>query len=365
LDLIWNIGTLERNKMKTAKMSTSAKSIVLLKRPDGTVSSKLGEDIGLTESEAPSKAPETGGALVEIIYFSVDPYLRNSMNATLPVNAPIRGYVSGKIVDSNDADWKAGDLFGANLPFTTLQQVTKEDLKTFRNLTKYIKEEELSMGIGLLGMPGSTAYAGLDLMNVNENDRVWISAATGAVGSLAGEIAKNVKKCKLVIGSAGSDEKCRTAEKEFGYDACFNYRGATNADELTEIVKKHAPEGIDFYFENVGGDHFAAAMSNLREKGRVAVCGAISRYNSKGAPKETVNFLNLIYKQQRDEGFLCGDWLRGARGSFLDDMSKWYREGKIKRKETIYHGIEKWPEAFAALFTQGGDNLGKICVKVH
>ena len=135
---------------------------------------------------------------------------------------------------------------------------------------------------------------------------------------------------------------------------------------MSALVKKHAPEGIDFYFENVGGDHFEAAMANLREKGRIAVCGAISRYNATEdtPPTEQVNFLHLIYRQQRVEGFLCGDWLRGARGNFLGDMSSWYRAGLIKRKETVYSGVDKWPEAFNALFQQGGENLGKIVVKV-
>jgi len=281
------------------------------------------------------------------------------------VNQPIRGFVSGKVIKSNHAEWKDGDLFGANLPFITIQALSAKDLVGFRNLTKHLSESELSLGIGLLGMPGATAYAGLDLMNVNESDRVWISAATGAVGALAGQIAKNVKKCKLVLGSAGSEEKCTIAKEKLGFDDCFNYRDAKGGTELAALVKEHAPEGIDFYFENVGGDHFTAAMANLREKGRIAVCGAISRYNEEGPPTESVNLGQLIYKQQRVEGFLSTDWLTESRGSFLSDMSKWYRSGLIKNEETVYVGVDKWPEAFTALFHQGGGNLGKIVVKVE
>jgi NADPH-dependent curcumin reductase CurA len=349
--------------MKSQK--TTAHAMVLCRRPNGLPSPKLGEDFKVVESEAPTAAPE-GGLLVQLCYMSVDPYLRNSVRATLPLDQPVRGFVSGKVVQSKAAEWKVGDMFGANLPFVTVQAVPSKELVSFRNLTKYLKEEELSLGIGLLGMPGSTAYAGLDLMGVKESDSVWISAATGAVGSIAGQIAKNVKKCKLVVGSAGSKKKCTVATKEFGFDHCFNYRNASNAAGISELLKKAAPENIDFYFENVGGDHFAAAMANLREKGRVAVCGAISRYNitETSPPKEEIDFPQLIYKQQRVEGFLSGDWLAEKRGSFLKDMSGWYRSGLIQKRETVYDGVEKWPEAFNALFQQGGENLGKIVVKV-
>jgi len=268
---------------------------------------------------------------------------------------------------SKHPEWKEGDLFGANLPFTTHQAVSADGLASFRKLTGYIKEDDLSVGIGLLGMPGSTAYGGLDLMNVNEKDNVWISAATGAVGSIAGQIAKNVKKCKLVLGSAGSDEKCKVAQEEFGYDVCINYKRAQNAKEMTALVKANAPEGIDFYFENVGGDHFTAALNNIRPKGRIAVCGAISRYSSTDSspPTESLFLGQIIYTQVRIEGFLCGDWLSGKRGNFLQDMSSWYKQGLVTKRETVFEGVERWPEAFHALFVQGGDNLGKVVVKVE
>jgi len=353
------------NYCKTPRMS-KAKTVVLLRQIDGVPSPKLGEDFGIVESEAPTSAPKEG-VLVNVLYMSVDPYLRGVSRRTKP-NDPMVGFVSGKIVESNVPEFKAGDLFGASLPFTTIQTVSKEGLASVRKLTGYLKEEELSLGIGLLGMPGSTAYAAIDLMKVGEtsDERVWISAATGAVGSVAGQIAKNVKHCKLVVGSAGSEEKCALAKKEFGYDACFNYTQAKSGQELTALVKANAPEGIDFYFENVGGDHFTAALKNMRTKGRIAVCGAISKYNASGleVPQEHLNIADLIYSNIRIEGFTCSDWLMGKKGNFTEDMSKWYHAGLVKSKETFFHGIEKWPEAFAALFKQGGDNLGKVVVKM-
>ena len=346
-----------------------ARSVVLLTRPVGMASPVLGENIGVKEVDVAVEAPPNG-VFVQIKFMSVDPYLRNRIARDSPLNAPIMGHVAGKVLKSNACGWKEGDIFGAHLPFVSYQAVSESDLKDFRNLTSLIDESDLSVAIGILGMPGSTAYAGLDLMGVSANDRVWISAATGAVGSIAGQLAKNVRKCKLVIGSAGSDEKCHVAKAEFGYDACVNYKHATKEKDLTSLIKEAAPEGIDFYFENVGGDHFAAGMTNLRIKGRVAVCGAISRYNEAGglfqseSQSESIHLGKLIYMQQRVEGFFFTDWLSGARGNFLKDMSSWYKAGLVKKKETVFHGIEKWPEAFHALFTQGGDNLGKIVVKI-
>jgi len=335
----------------------------LLRQLSSIPSPVLGEDFGVVEVEAPKLAPE-GGLLLELSYVSVDPYLRGSIPKTLKENDTVRGFVSGKVIESKTGEWKVGDLFGANLPFITIQTATSEEASSFRNLTQYLTESELSLGIGLLGMPGSTAYAALDLMSVNELDRVWISAATGAVGSVAGQIAKNVKHCKLVLGSAGSAEKCVTATKDFGFDACFNYRQATDASEMTALVKRYAPEGVDFYLENVGGDHFTAAFNNIREKGRIALCGAISKYSLEHKTGETIMMQEMIYKNIRIEGFLCTDWLSGKRGTFLKDMSKWHREGLVNSRETVFNGIEKWPEAFNALFQQGGENLGKIVVKV-
>ena len=342
-----------------------AKTIILLNPPvgGGLPSPKLGETIGIREAEIPLSAPDNG-LFVQIIYFAVDAYLRLQLGGIIPVNTPLIGFVAGKVLESKSKDWKEGDLFGGNLPFTTYQAVSEADFATLFKLTDVLKEDELSLGMGVLGMPGATAYAALDLMNVNENDRVWISSATGAVGSLAGQIAKNVKKASLVIGSAGSDTKCQAAVKEFGYDACFNYKQAKDANELTALVKKHASEGINFYFENVGGDHFTAALNNLRPKGRIAVCGATSRYNEATFSKDTINLGQITYLQQRVEGFMYIDWLYGKRGNFLHDMSKWHREGLVKSKETVLKGIEKWPEAFHNYFTQGGDKLGKTMVKV-
>lgn len=169
------------------------------------------------------------------------------------VGKPINAFVSGKILASNAEGFKAGDLFGASLPLQVVQAVAGAAMKNnFRNLTPYIKESEISLGIGILGMPGSTAYGGADLLQLTEKDTVWINAATGAVGSLLGQIAKNVNKAGLVVGSAGSDAKCKVAKDKFSYDTCFNYREAKNAAELTALVKKDAPNGITAYFENVG-----------------------------------------------------------------------------------------------------------------
>lgn len=338
-------------------MDIAAHSLVLQTRFTGFPSPKLGEHFALTESKVPNAAP-ANGLLVQILWMSADPYLRNRMDSYFQPGQVLSGYVSGKVLLSSHAKWKAGDFFGANLPFSTVQQVT--NLSEFINLSQYVdSEQELSLGVGLFGMPGSTAYAGLDLHQVSAGDRVWINACTGAVGSLAGQIAKNVKKCQLVLGSAGSKDKCEQAKRSFGYDECFDYHEIKPKDALA----KFAPEGLDFVFENVGGDHFEAGVSNLRPHGRVAVCGAISGYNTGGMANSLPMGL-VIYKQLKIEGFLCGDWLHGKRGNFLPDMAQWYKQGLITKQETVFEGIEQWPKAFATLFEPGNSHVGKVVVKV-
>lgn len=271
-------------------------------------------------------------------------------------------------MESNHPSWKAGDYFGSNLPFTTIQVVDAQKA-SMRNLTKYLKnKEELSWGIGVLGMPGSTAYGLVDLMDLKPKDRIWISSATGAVSSIAGQLAKNVHKCLFVLGSAGSDSKCASAKELFAYDCCINYTKFKTADELAkEIGKQTGGAGIDAYLENVGGAHFTAAMENLNDHGRVAVCGCISNYNELDAAgvNASFNVTKLLYKQQRILGFLCHDWLTGKRGNFLEDMHSYIRDGRVKNiEERRFVSIESWPEAFLSLFETGNPHLGKVVVDV-
>ena len=211
-------------------------------------------------------------------------------------------------------------------------------------------------------MPGSTAYGGLiDILRPVRGEVIFISAASGAVGSVVGMIAKQVFGC-TTIGSCGGPDKCKLIKEKFGFDYAIDYKTCSDAEELKAALKEAAPDGIDMYFENVGGIHFDAAFASLRQGGRIAVCGAISQYNLSNTPGNNINIMNMIYSAQRIEGFVCAPWLSGKKGNFLNDMAGWYKEGKIVEQETVTDGIENWPVAFQSLFT--GANRGKVVVRV-
>ena len=309
--------------------------------------------------------PQLGdGILVELLTLSADPYMRGGLKMPLKDGKPRRmaGYVSGRVLKSAVDDWVAGDLFGASLPYVDVQALSAEQLKNTQiwKLTGLIEEADISHGIGAMGMPGATAYGGLiDVLRPNHGDTIWVSGAAGAVGSMVGQIAKNVYGC-TVIGSAGGPEKCEYVCKAFGFDHCVDYKACSSKKDLIVALRKVAPNGIDMYFENVGGMHFEAAMSCLKIGGRVAVCGTISNYNDARPPPTSIHISNMIYSGQRIEGFVCTPWLSGARGNFLQDMSKWIKEGKVQVEETLFEGSDAYGEGFRSLFT--GGNYGKVVV---
>lgn len=327
------------------------------------------EHFDIVESEVPQLTSDQEGWIsVKITAMSADPYLRSAVKTTGSVGAggTMNGFVVGKVLTSNGNEkWQVGDSFGAALPFTTIQNLSPDAMsKTIMwKLSGLVEsDQELSLGLGVLGMPGSTAYGGLtDVLAPKNGETIFISAASGAVGSLVGMLAKRVFNC-TVIGSCGGPEKCALIKEKFGFDHAIDYKTISNAQELTAALKAVAPDGIDMYFENVGGMHFDAAFASLRPHGRIAVCGGISQYNS--VPElNSINPLQMIYTFQRIEGFVCMPWLSGQKGNFLSDMHQYLREGKLVVQETFYDGIESWPEAFQALFT--GKNLGKVVVKIE
>jgi NADPH-dependent curcumin reductase CurA len=303
--------------------------------------------------------------LIDVEWLSVDPYLRYSMGNAFELNKPLVGFSAGVVLQSNHPDWRQGDLYVGKLPFSTVQVVT--DFSQIYNVTPHLRDDELSLALGLFGMPGSTAYAALDLMGVSSRDRVWISDCCGAVGSIAGQICKNVIGCKFVLGSCGSGEKCNYAQQRLGFDKAFDY----NVPNLSETIKQHAPEGLDFYLEMVGGNHLTAAVENMRPYGRIAVGGAIAGYNEPQSDDARlrmnvpVNEMTILFHQVRIEGFQCFDWMEMRRGNFYQDMNQWYHSGKVSREETVIQGIDKWPSAFAMLFDKGNpSHVGKIVVRV-
>jgi NADPH-dependent curcumin reductase CurA len=268
-------------------------------------------------------------------------------------------------MESKVENLEKGELFGANLPFTTVQKLNVEDLQgvPFWKLGNLPSPggDNLHLGLGILGMPGSAAYAGLvDILRPKENETIFVSSSCGAVGSMVGMLAKNVFNCK-VIGSCGSEEKCKLCNESFGYDHVINYKEFSNAEELSSAIKNFSPEGIDMYFDNVGGMHWYAALDLLKPGGRVALCGQISSYSTSEPTRVSLDPMKFIYQSQRVEGFLCFPWLKGEKGRFMEDMSRWVQEGKICEHESFYDGLDQWPCAFRSLFT--GDSIGKVVVR--
>lgn len=330
------------------------------------------ENFEVLETMVSSNDLADGALLIQVLAVSADPYLRNSikitegaMNAgTNKQGAIMQGFVSGKVLRSNNPAWIEGDFFAAHSHFSTVQIVSKESVKGFRKLTGLIEgEHQISLGVGILGMPGATAYGGLiDVLRPLAGETIFVSAAAGAVGGLVGMIAKNVYGCK-VIGSCGGPVKCALIKEKYGFDHAIDYKAIPDAKALIAELKKVAPEGIDMYFESVGGMHFEAAFASLRDKGRIAVCGEIAEYSAEHPNLSSISLMRMIYTFQRIEGFVCGPWLRGEKGDFAADISKWIKEGKVVlQEESFTDGLENWPAAFNSLFT--GANIGKVVVRV-
>ncbi|XP_077225130.1 2-alkenal reductase (NADP(+)-dependent)-like [Tasmannia lanceolata] len=297
--------------------------------------------------------------LVKNLYLSCDPYLRGRMNRNPPGHipsftpgSPIIGYGVSKIIDSGHPDFKEGDLVWGLTRWEEFSLISETDMLIKIKYT----DVPLSYYTGLLGMPGLTAYAGFhEVCSPKKGEYVYVSAASGAVGQLVGQFAK-LMGC-YVIGSAGSDEKVNLLKNKFGYDEAFNYKEEPN---LNEALKRYFPEGIDVYFENVGGPMLDAVLLNMRIKGRIAVCGMISQYNLE-KPYGVQNLFCLISKRIRMEGFTVIDYDH-LYPQFLELTHQYIKEGKIFYVEDTVEGLEKAPAALIGLFT--GSNVGKQVVVV-
>ncbi|AIV36688.1 NADP-dependent oxidoreductase [Streptomyces sp. R1] len=314
------------------------------------------EDFALVEAEVP--APRDGQVLVRNLYVSVDPYMRGRMSAAKSYAAPyelgkvMQGGAVGEVVASNAEGFAVGDHV---LHFFGWREYAAVDAK---NAVKVDPDAApLSTYLGVLGMTGLTAYAGLlRTASFKEGDSVFVSGAAGAVGSQVGQIAK-LKGASRVIGSAGSDEKVGLLLDEYGFDAAFNYKNGP----VSEQLRAAAPDGVDVYFDNVGGDHLEAAIGSLNLNGRIAVCGAISVYNNTEPAPGPKNLARLIQTRGRIEGFLVGDHY-DLQPQFVEEVGPWVRSGELKYRETVVEGIENNLEAFLGVLR--GDNTGKMIVKL-
>ncbi len=331
----------------------TSREVHLRSRPHGLPTA---DNFALVETELP--APGDGQVLIRNRFISVDPYMRGRMRDTrsytppFGLDEPLTGGAVGEVISSASEEFAAGDFVLHMLGWREYA------LAEARGLTKVDPSlAPLQSYLGVLGMPGMTAYVGLlDIGEPQPGETVFVSGAAGAVGAQVCQIAK-IKGCR-VVGTAGSAAKTRWLEEVAGVDATINYKETSN---LRRALKQACPDGIDVYFENVGGAHLEAALQYMNNWGRIVVCGMISQYNATAASPGPANLVLMIGRRLRMQGFIVSDHPE-RRDDFLRDVSGWMKDGKLKWEETVFDGIERAPEAFIGLFH--GENLGKMLVSV-
>lgn len=313
-------------------------------------------DFALVETEVGKLG--SGQILVRNLYLSVDPYMRGRMSDAksyappYALGEPMFGGAVGRVVASRAEGIAVGDHVLHGLGWREYALLDARHAAVVDP-----DAAPLSAYLGALGMPGLTAYAGLlRVAGFAAGETVFVSGAAGAVGSQVGQIAR-LKGAGRVIGSAGSDEKTALLVAEYGFDAAFNYKKGPVAEQLGAA----APDGIDVYFDNVGGEHLEAAIGALRLHGRVTVCGAIAQYNATEPPPGPRNLAQLIGKRLTLRGMLVGDH-HDLRPEFVREVGGWLREGKLRYRETVIDGIEKNVDALLGLLR--GDNIGKMVVRL-
>ncbi len=332
---------------------TQTTQIVLAKRPQGAVT----DDCFRIERQA---LPALGDnqVLVRSLYLSLDPYMRprmtelRSYTPPFELDRPLTGGSVGEIVESRNPKFAAGDVVVGMLDWATH---TVHDGRGLRKIDR--DAAPLPAHLGILGMPGYTAYHGMLRMGQPKSgETVFVSAATGAVGQLAGQLAK--LKGARVVGCAGDDAKCAYATRELGYDACFNHRSET---DYGAVLDKLCPGGIDVDFENVGGAIFHAVFARMKDFGRMVMCGAISEYQDSTPQPGPEKMFGIVQRRLRIEGFIISDHTAGM-GEFVTEVGALLKAGKIRNRETVVDGLEQAPRAFIGLLQ--GTNFGKLVVKV-
>lgn len=298
-----------------------------------------------------------GEILVQNHYISLDPAMRGWMNEQKSYIPPVqlgevmRAGSVGEVILSKNPKFSEGDFVSG---WGGVQQYSKSDGAGWHKVDPRLAP--LPTYIGTLGMPGMTAYFGiLEVGKLKEGETVLVSAAAGAVGSVVGQIAK-IKNCR-VVGIAGGADKCRYLREELGFDETIDYKN----DSIKEALKRTCPEGIDVYFDNVGGEILDAALTRLGMHARVVICGAISQYNNKEAIKGPGNYLSLLVNRATMQGMVVMDYGKQF-GEAARQMGGWMAQGKLKSREDVYEGIENFYDTYLRLFT--GEKLGKLVLKV-
>lgn len=324
----------------------------LAQRPTGTPT----DDCFALETH-PIPTPDAGEVLVRTRYLSVDPYMRGRMRAgesyaePWDVGAPLQGGVVGEVVEPNGTGFETGDLVVGNLEWADYTAAPAHELTSVD-----VGDLPVSTALGVVGMPGRTAYFGTrEVAEPRPGDTMVVSAAAGAVGSVVGQLAKMAGA--RVVGTAGSEQKVEWLQ-ELGFDAAINYRAT---DDYHAALSEAAPEGVDVYFDNVGGPITDAVFGHLNTDARVAVCGQIALYNAEERPMGPRKLGKLIESRARVEGFLVSDFSTRFETATAA-LRQWVTSGELDYRETVTDGLENAPEAFLGLFD--GENIGKQVVRV-
>ena len=329
----------------------SSREIRLISRPNGIPTAA---NFSLAQVEL-EPLPDRQ-VLVRNLFMSVDPYMRGRMNEgksyvpPFALGKPLEGGAVGEVVESRAKEFKPGDAVVSNFGWREYFIAAPDQLHSVSR-----EVQPLSVYLGTLGMTGMTAWVGLNLVEVKAGDVIFISGAAGAVGSVAGQLAK-LRGCR-VIGSAGSMEKVMFLREECGFDIAFDYK----AGPVLEQLNLEAPDGIDVYFDNVGGETLEAALSALRVHGRIIACGGISGYNEEKPRPGPSNLFNMITKRLTMKGLIVRDWL-DRQAEFEKEVGDYFKAGKVKHKETVAKGIDQAVGAFIGLFE--GKNIGKMVVRL-
>ena len=335
-------------------MTDANRQILLKKRPVGAPA-----DDDFESGEGRLRSPSRGEVLLKNLYLSIDPAIRGWMNdakSYLPpiaIGEPIRSGTLSQIVESNAEGWFTGQIVQGLAAWESFSTVPVSNLHGKVNMIEGIP---LHAMLSVLGGTGLTAYFGLlEVGRPRDGETVLVSAAAGGVGSIVGQIAR-IKGCRAV-GLTGSDDKCSWLTDALGYDAAINYKTA----DLRIALKEACPQGIDVFFDSVGGEILNTALTRLNRRGRVALCGAMSQINADERPPGPDNYLQLLVKSARMEGFTTLDFA-GRYDEARAVLARWIREGRLKYRDDIVDGLENAPSHLLRLFT--GEHRGKLMVKL-
>jgi NADPH-dependent curcumin reductase len=309
-------------------------------------------------------APPEGGVLIKTLALSLDPAMRGWMNEGKSYIPPValgevmRAGGVGRVIASNHPDFSVGDAVSAGIGVQEYLSLAPADFKR-AGLTRIdLTQGSWTQWLNVLGMPGMTGYFGLmDIGQPQAGETVVVSGAAGAVGQTVGQLAK-IQGCR-VVGIAGGPAKCDWVVKELGFDACIDYKAAPGA--VREGLKTHCPQGVDIYFDNVGGDILDTVLTRINRAARIIICGAISQYNATSAVQGPKNYLSLLVNRARMQGMVVFDYADRYHLA-VAEMAGYLRDGRMKSREDVVKGLEQFPQALNRLFS--GENFGKLVLEV-